>query len=65
LTTSIAWEAKYGGVGSDEANRLSQLEDENRQLEEDRRNGLSPFAFSNSRRAPAGARDAARTPNEP
>jgi putative transposase len=31
-TTFYRWKAKYGGMGSDDAKRLKQLEDENRRL---------------------------------
>ena len=31
-TTFYRWKSKYGGLGSDEAKRLKQLEDENRRL---------------------------------
>ena len=31
-TTFYRWKAKYGGLGSDDAKRLKQLEDENKRL---------------------------------
>ena len=31
-TTFYRWKSKYGGLGSDDAKRLKQLEDENRRL---------------------------------